>query len=194
MSVKQAFTVPIYEYIFSSTSFELIQQEIMLSIKSCKQDLSNPWPELVSSTFNFAGNNDFINQYNLNYFKEQVLTHCNEYLKQISAKPNKFVFGASWLNVLPPNGFQYAHHHPDSVISGVYYYQSIVNDSNIVFENPNPVVDFIDPTEQIWPNQFSAEAITGKLLLFPSWLKHRVTMNQTQFDRIAVAFNLNISQ
>ena len=35
-----------------------------------------------------------------------------------------------------------------------------------------------------------AESKEGRLLIFPAWLKHSVTSNQGQTDRISISFNL----
>ena len=190
MSVRQCFSVPIYTYQFTGSLLELIQQEITIAVKNNRNCMSTPWPELVTSTFNWSGNNNFLIQTPI--LEEQILMRYKHFLKEASAKTvPELKLTASFLNIIQEQGFQYSHHHPESVISGVYYHQvDNINPSNIVFENPNAVCDFTDPTGQLWPNYADETPSDGKLIMFPSWLKHRVNLSRSKFERIAIAFNL----
>lgn len=190
MSVRQCFSVPIYTHQFAGRLFEMIQQEITIAVKNNRSCMSTPWPESVISTFDWQGNNNFLNQTPL--LKEEILTRYKQFLKEANAKNiPELTLTASFLNIIQEHGFQYSHHHPEAVISGVYYHQvDNVNPSNIVFENPNAVCDFIDPTGQLWPNYADETPSAGKLIMFPSWLKHRVSLSRSKFERIAIAFNI----
>jgi uncharacterized protein (TIGR02466 family) len=190
MTVRQCFSVPIYAYQFSGSLLELIQQEISLAVKNNRGNMSMPWPESVTSTFNWNGNNHFLDQTPL--LKEQILSHYKCYLETANSKEIPTLnLTASFLNIIETQGFQFSHHHPESVISGVYYHQvDSINPSNIVFENPNPVCDFTDPTGQLWPNHAEEVPVNGKMIMFPSWLKHRVNVSNSVFERVAIAFNL----
>jgi hypothetical protein len=35
---------------------------------------------------------------------------------------------------------------------------------------------------------------TGKLIIFPAWLKHQVTVNNTDKDRISIVYNCPIEK
>ena len=191
MAVNNCFSVPIYTYQFDSRLLELIQQEITVAVKNVRETMTNPWPELVTSTFKWEGNNTFLD--NVPIIKEQILDHYKIYLKEINAKqiPN-LSLSASFLNIITNQGFQFSHHHPDCVISGVYYHQiDTTSNSNIIFENPNPICDFVDPTGSLWPNHAEVSPNAGKLVMFPSWLKHRVSLSYSNYERIAIAFNLS---
>jgi uncharacterized protein (TIGR02466 family) len=191
MTVRNCFSVPLYTYQFSGRLLDMIQQEILVAIKNVRGEMSTPWPESVSSTFKWDGNNNFLDSVPM--LKEQILEHYKLYLADAQAKtiPN-LTLTASFLNIITHQGFQFSHHHPESTISGVYYHQvDSINSSNIVFDNPNPICDFIDPTGQLWPNHAEEQPTTGKLIMFPSWLKHRVNLSHSQFERIAIAFNLS---
>jgi uncharacterized protein (TIGR02466 family) len=71
------------------------------------------------------------------------------------------------------------------------------NSGSIVFERDIEVGCYIDQREQcsefnkynstIW----SFNNVEGELLLFPSWLKHRVEANLSKKDRISISFNIS---
>lgn len=69
-------------------------------------------------------------------------------------------------------------HHPDG-ISCVYYLNVPEGSGNIVFI-PEPV--FV-PTSMV-------PSVEGELLVFPGWLKHKVTRHNGDEKRISVSFNL----
>jgi len=191
MAVRNCFSVPIYTHQFSGRLLEMVQQEITIAVKSSRATMTCPWPEAISSTFKWEGGNNFLD--NVPLLKEQVLEHYKIFLQEANAKviPD-LSLTASFLNIIKNQGFQYSHHHPNSIISGVYYHQiDRINSSHIVFENPNPVCDFVDPTGHLWPNHAEEEPVAGKLIMFPSWLKHRVSLSNSEYERIAIAFNIS---
>jgi uncharacterized protein (TIGR02466 family) len=191
MAVRNCFSVPIYTHQFDGRLLEIIQQEITIAVKDSRPTMACPWPESVLSTFKWDGNNNFLD--NVPMLKEQILEHYKIYLQEADAKAvPELNFSASFLNIIKNRGFQYSHHHPDSVISGVYYHQvDCAANSNIVFENPNSVCDYIDPTGQLWANHAEEAPAVGKLVMFPSWLKHRVSLSNSEFERIAISFNIS---
>jgi len=46
------------------------------------------------------------------------------------------------------------------------------------------------PADQLRDQDFQVEPKEGRLVLFPSWLTHRVSVNRTDEERISIAFNL----
>ena len=84
-----------------------------------------------------------------------------------------------WAHVHEKNMSTDTHaHHPDAV-SCVYYLNVPEGSGDIVFI-PEP--NFI-PTSMV-------ESVEGELLMFPGWLKHKVTRHQGDEKRISVSFNL----
>jgi ectoine hydroxylase-related dioxygenase (phytanoyl-CoA dioxygenase family) len=71
------------------------------------------------------------------------------------------------------------------VISGVYYWEPIVQ----------PIMFVDSKTIQIGPTQLDNHSFTindikpGTLVLFPSYLKHTVSVNNTNTPRRSLAFN-----
>ena len=104
-----------------------------------------------------------------------------------------------WFNINGEGGYHVTHTHPNSMFSGVYYINAPVNSGSINFENPNldtMQYDWRDKFKDIF-NEVNSEnyymtAFTGRLLIFPSWLKHSVSQNLTKENRISLSFNAQV--
>lgn len=99
-----------------------------------------------------------------------------------------------WVNVLEPGGFHASHIHPHSVVSGTFYVSIPPGSSAIRFEDPRLAMMMAAP-----PRRKDAPAelkpfidiapTPGTLLLWESWLRHEVRLNEAEDERISVSFN-----
>lgn len=103
----------------------------------------------------------------------------------------------SWFNVQQPQTMLMRHNHAGAMVAGALYIQTNEHASPIVFDNPNPWVDYIRYNE---PTEFTVPRIEyrprpGDLVLFPSYLYHGSGeyLNQME-NRIVVSFNVNCRQ
>jgi uncharacterized protein (TIGR02466 family) len=107
-----------------------------------------------------------------------------------------------WANIHPRHGYNRSHVHPGTLWSGVYYVQSPPQCGRIIFADPRAQAQAIRPfyrddrpvPQSGWSEVYYAP-IEGRLLLFPSWLRHEVEPNLSDRagragDRISVSFNL----
>jgi uncharacterized protein (TIGR02466 family) len=97
-----------------------------------------------------------------------------------------------WFNINRKYNFNWLHNHPNFYFSGVYYVKSSENSGDLVLERPDAASEWIVP-ESINIANCPAFKITPKvnnLLIFPSYLKHKVEQNLTDEDRISIAFNI----
>lgn len=106
-----------------------------------------------------------------------------------------------WFNINNKDSYNKAHKHNNSVISAVWYIKVPPNSGEIVFErSDDEVIDWL-----AFANGGNPEKIThhsnyawgevpqeGSCLLFPSWIRHRVEPNNTNEDRISIAFNFGV--
>lgn len=99
-----------------------------------------------------------------------------------------------WINVLPEGGMHSGHIHPHSVISGTTYVAMPDGASAIRFEDPRHAMMMAAPLrrkdarDELKPFIYVAPR-AGDVLLWESWLRHEVTMNMAEADRISVSFN-----
>lgn len=118
--------------------------------------------------------------------------------EDLDLKQNMQIFMHNfWVNINRKGNGNVRHTHPTSFLSAVYYVQTPDNCGKVVFEHPSTLMNF-------WWNSFtnvnsyatyssvSYEPKVGRLLLFPSWLEHRVSSSESDDLRISVAFNMDI--
>jgi uncharacterized protein (TIGR02466 family) len=97
----------------------------------------------------------------------------------------------SWLNYTNKNEYHHTHNHPNSLVSGVFYFNADTDYDEIVFFNPKynqielPIIKYTDY------NTFECglKIKTGDLILFPSSLQHAVPTKSGDNERISLAFN-----
>lgn len=102
------------------------------------------------------------------------------------------IFG--WMNASPGGGYNAPHTHPGAHWSGVYYVsQPEVEEGN------SGMIEFLDPRTDL-PNWRLLKApsfklkkklrpMPGDIILFPSYLVHWVYPNETEEERVSIAFN-----
>tara|TARA_B100000745_G_C20047278_1_gene357100 strand:- start:195 stop:815 length:621 start_codon:yes stop_codon:yes gene_type:complete len=127
--------------------------------------------------------------------KKIIDSACQNYLDTIIYPKNniKLYVTQSWLNYTEDNQYHHKHRHPNSVISGVLYFDSNLENDKIIFTSP--------PYQQISPeiddtkfNLFNSETWffpvkTGDLFMFPSSTTHHVETKKGKNTRISLAFN-----
>jgi uncharacterized protein (TIGR02466 family) len=128
--------------------------------------------------------------------EKKINTHVNKFCKasgfNISKKALKM--NTIWVNIMPKGAFHTSHIHPQSVISGTLYVDMPAQASAIKFEDPR--LGLLMNAPQVKPNSaksnahfFEISPKAGDLILFESWLKHEVPLNQSRSPRISISFN-----
>lgn len=135
-------------------------------------------------------------------FVAQVDEHMNAlYKAQAYNESYKASCINMWANINPKNGYNRSHTHPGSLWSGVYYLQTPPNCGRILFQDPRAQAHILPPSlsknagesPEQWSEVFY-EAVAGRLILFPSWLRHEVEPNVSDLpspegDRVSISFN-----
>ena len=127
--------------------------------------------------------------------RSQIETAISEFCTEaLSAAPDfKLKITQSWCNYTTTGESHHKHHHPNSLVSGVYYPQTAPGDS-INFFNGSLYADSFDvsPTgyNQFNSDEWNVPTPQDSLILFPSTLRHEVSPRQsTGLDRISLSFN-----
>jgi uncharacterized protein (TIGR02466 family) len=100
-----------------------------------------------------------------------------------------------WININLNEKISFPHSHPNRIFSAVYYIKADKNCGDLVFMNPNKVVcqnisdDCIENYNFYNATHWKVTPQPGLLIIFPSWLEHYVMTNNSNNDRISVAFN-----
>lgn len=108
----------------------------------------------------------------------------------------KLEMDSLWVNVLPEGGFHAAHIHPHSVISGTFYVAIPKGASALRLEDPRHAMMMASPPRKAKAVQENRAFVSiaphpGTLLLWESWLRHDVPVNQSADERVSVSFNYN---
>ena len=99
-----------------------------------------------------------------------------------------------WINILPEGGFHSAHIHPHSVISGTTYVSMPEGASALKLEDPRHAMMMAAPPrrkdarDELKSFVYVKPAV-GDVLLWESWLRHEVVMNEAEDERVSVSFN-----
>lgn len=123
-------------------------------------------------------------------------THVAAFAKECAFDlgDKKLVLEDIWINILPEGGIHTGHIHPHSVISGTTYVAMPDGASALKFEDPRLAMMMAAPPrrkdapEDLRQFVYIKPAV-GDVLLWESWLRHEVPMNDTEDDRISVSFN-----
>ena len=124
-----------------------------------------------------------------------LLKKFNEFAKDTLHFDNQdFALTTSWFTKVEKGQYGDFHNHKNCFYSGVYYYDEYSNNtSQIVFLSPvSNFSDFwIAPSKYVIQNStdWSITPTKGLLLLFPSYLKHKVDINHEEDIRYSLAFN-----
>jgi len=122
-----------------------------------------------------------------------VSKSIQEYLDSVYSPRDKveLYVTQSWINVTKPGEYHHRHRHPNSFLSGVFYFNAEKDVDSITFfkhEAPQLRIEtnnWNPYNSESW--YFSVE--TARLVLFPSTLEHMVTQTASKEPRISLAFN-----
>mmetsp|Transcript_166657 Transcript_166657/g.529631 ORF Transcript_166657/g.529631 Transcript_166657/m.529631 type:complete len:224 (+) Transcript_166657:315-986(+) len=90
-----------------------------------------------------------------------------------------------WVNIMGEGTEHAFHQHRFSTVSGTYYVATPEGCSGISFEDPR--VDRISAFKQRKVVEYPVHA--GEVVLFESWMRHKVAANCAGSERISISFN-----
>lgn len=195
--VYSLFPTPVIRVPASEQNYDSVQREIQAAIKTIKDtndstSLSYLY-KAVQETSVSEKTYDFVEKYNCVNLKNRIYEAVNTYVDRIGWRgPRDFALRGSWINITEKNSLHSQHCHPGYMLSGVYYYRTSEQQGAISFNNPNPHMFFCGfPQGQLSPQTVDVVPDDGDILLFPSWLVHSTRKNQTDEERVSIAFNID---
>jgi uncharacterized protein (TIGR02466 family) len=184
--INNIFPTPIYT---TKIDRKLTKQELKFVDQQKKHCVSNKGN--INTKDNYILNNkEFKN------IKKFLNKHCKNYLDTVICSKNnlELYITQSWLNYTEANQYHHQHSHPNSVVSGVFYFDSDIKNDKILFSHSKgyqqirPAIN--EKKYNIWNSEtwfFPVE--TGDLFMFPSSTSHQVETKQGSNTRISLAFN-----
>ena len=121
------------------------------------------------------------------WIESKINIYCSDILKLKDTEP---YITQSWINFQNTGKDLHWHNHPNSFISGVFYFQD--GQSSIVFRNFQKIFNLVPRFQE--GNVFNSDTISyttkkNSLILFPSSLWHKTNINNQKETRISLAFN-----
>ena len=176
------------------------------------KDLPNPEglnSYLEKHIIEWSNQDKGVNKTNVNGWHSQTdMNHRKEYeplIKELFTMQNevtqeehldiKAKLGNMWANINPPGGYNQSHLHPNSLFSGAYYVKAQSNSGRLSLMDPRPGVQQVMPTRkpgklprELWRETYY-NPVPGRIIIFPSWMWHKVEPNKSNDIRISVSFN-----
>ena len=101
-----------------------------------------------------------------------------------------------WAIINNKGAFNEKHHHGNSSLSAAYYVKAENNAGDIVLFDPRQANVFHHPiSKEVNSLNCQVQSITpkaGTLVLFPSYLEHKVGENLSNEERIVISFNVSL--
>jgi uncharacterized protein (TIGR02466 family) len=182
--IENLFPTPIY---MTNMDRPFTKQELQFVIEQKKHCVNNTGN--INTKYNYI-----LNRKEFKNIKKFIDKSCKDYLEKIISPKNniELYITQSWLNYTEQNQYHHKHAHPNSVVSGVLYFDCDKENDQIQFTNPvsyqqikPEIKDFNIWNSETW--WFALE--TGQLVMFPSSTTHQVDTKKGTNTRISLAFN-----
>tara|TARA_R110001592_G_scaffold108517_3_gene303087 strand:+ start:812 stop:1435 length:624 start_codon:yes stop_codon:yes gene_type:complete len=184
--IHSIFPIPIYTTKIDRGFTKQELQFVKKQKKHCSNNLGN-----INTKDNYI-----LNRKEFKNIKKFLDKHCKKYLDTIICPKNnlELYITQSWLNYTEANQYHHKHEHPNSVVSGVFYFDSDVKNDKILFSHSKSYEqikpEIYDTKFNLWNSSswfFPVE--TGNLFMFPSSTTHQVETKKGTNTRISLAFN-----
>ena len=127
----------------------------------------------------------------LSKIKDFINESLNKFIKNIFHTKQRLVVTQCWTNRNPPGSKHHEHVHPNSILSGVFYFRQSKTLPPIQFSKSIQESFKLNPEKynQLNSETFLLPMTDGELVLFPSSLRHSVPINRGNETRYSMSFN-----
>ena len=135
-------------------------------------------------------------------FRQRIEKLVNNLLQQIArdiGRDRSFsLLIDAWANINRKGDYNVVHTHPNCMWSGVYYVEQGEPDNTIPYSglleilDPREAANYVQIQHSVFDGREFVDNVPGRMLLWPSWLKHWVHPYQGGGERISIAFNVNV--
>ena len=123
------------------------------------------------------------------------------------SKHNKFYLDnkkikhrALWFNINNKGDYNVSHHHPQCDLGGVLWIKTPPNCGILKFESLHSYIadNHLESLNEEYKydtknySEYNFNPMEGRMIIFPSYLRHQVEPNESDDERISVSFNLDI--
>lgn len=128
----------------------------------------------------------------LRNLKKWIKFHIDEYTTNVLNWTTKVTITQSWISIKESNQEHILHKHPNSFISGVFYWEDDIEPLQFLRPEKNHNYEVARNLSSTGHNSFDYHSFKPRkntLIIFPSELKHSVPSNSKNEIRRSLAFN-----
>lgn len=182
----------------SGKEFKNIQEKIIEYIYAEKND--DPMGIVRSNVNGWHSQVKLHEKKDFKIFLDFILKCIAESCSSYFSDETDIVIKSCWANINQPNSMNDWHQHPGCDMSGCFWIKCPNDCGSLVFRNP---FDFEHNSWILAANHNTKEKykfshnyyfspVEGTMLLFPSNMYHKVLTNNSNEDRISLAFNIKL--
>ena len=126
--------------------------------------------------------------------KNIINDSCKQYVKNILEINDEIYLASSWGAISKKGEKHHNHNHPGVFLSCVFYLQC--ETGNLIMTRPRSMLQEgfnftynIDKWNAYNCTKWEVPARTGDLVIFPGWLNHETSINESDDDRIIIGAN-----
>lgn len=166
--------LPTQIYLKKVEEFSSIQKEVKIAIDASSFGYQPEWGKTVKLSNFKDWSNCVIDKFEMETLKKEIYNSVCAYAQ----RDLQYVCN-SWIAKYDKGDYSQIHSHFPATYSGCYYYDIGDTEScHFFFDN-----DY---------NRCQLKIENGNLMIFPSYLKHGVTTNESNKTKFTVAFNLAV--
>jgi uncharacterized protein (TIGR02466 family) len=118
-------------------------------------------------------------------------------LTELEVEYREIEISGCWANISPKGAVHLPHSHPNNYLSGIYYVHTADGADSVTFYDPSDINGIFAPqlraANKYNYKEYTIPAKPGRLVVFPSWLRHGVPENTSDQFRISISFNIVFS-
>tara|TARA_B100001989_G_scaffold4199_1_gene2853 strand:+ start:154 stop:765 length:612 start_codon:yes stop_codon:yes gene_type:complete len=181
--IMNLFPVPVY---FENCNFDYTEEFEFLKKQPSRIDDRKKKKQTSADTF-------LLKKPELKRLKDWIEITLDTFVKNVYKSQTELYITQSWLNTIGFGGGLSAHHHPNSIISGVWYPEITMGQTPSIhfcnFQKSSNILLNVDDNNLYNSDTMYAPIQSGNLILFPSNLYHGVKPNTTDKNRYSLSFN-----
>ena len=188
------FSTPVW--IKQLNNFENINNELKSYIYQARKD--NPEGVKKSNVNGWHSEGFDLKNQSLKNFITEISNNIGSAIKDMNWDLDSQIVRITnmWAIINKERAFNERHHHGNSSLSAAYYVKAEKNAGDLIFFDPRQANVFHHPTSKEANSlNCQVQSVTprsGTLVLFPSYLEHKVAENLSNEERIVVSFNISL--
>jgi len=188
------FPTPVFEFDLSN---RIDFSEIKKHVESYHEDYKTDWNKYT--THDLITTPDDLHMDKRFSGLMSLLDHYSRMvINKLNIKSDSYYFLGMWANTHRRCATHHSHQHPNSFLSGVVYVDVPEKSGGLYFEDPRDAKALINydygdqPFSMFQSRAWEFEPKVGKLIVFPSWLRHGTHPSDLADDehRMSISFNI----